>query len=168
MNMKLAIDVYYYGTGKAKTVGIIFDKWESVEPVQIITKLTDGVNEYESGKFYKRELPCIIELLKLINMKTIDMIIIDGYVYLDKLDSYGLGMHLYNVLEREYSIIGVAKTYFHNNIAEKLYRGNSKVPLYITSVGIEQKQASSFIGNMYGNYRIPKLLKILDRETKII
>ena len=164
--MKLAIDVYYYGTGKAKTVGIIFDKWESVEPVQIITKFTDGVNEYESGKFYKRELPCIIELLELINMKNIDAIIVDGYVYLENMSTPGLGLHLYNTIERKIPIIGVAKTYYHTNIAEKIFRGKSKTPLYINSVGIETGEAVKYIKNMYGDYRIPKLLQLLDSETK--
>ena len=168
MKMKLAIDVYYYNENKAKIVGIIFENWESPEPAKIITKAFDKAAEYESGKFYKRELPCIMELLKCIDMDSIDTIIVDGYVYLETIDSPGLGLHLYNTLERKYPIIGVAKTYYHNSIAEKIYRGKSKIPLYITSAGIAPNEAMRCIETMYGNYRIPKLLKLLDQKTKEI
>jgi deoxyribonuclease V len=166
--MLLAVDVYYYDENKAKTVGIIFEKWESQEPTKILTKVLDKVPEYEPGSFYKRELPCIIELLKIIDMSNIDIIIIDGYVYLEQIDSPGLGLHLYNFLGKKYTIIGVAKTYYQENIAEKIYRGKSKIPLYITSIGIEPSEAMKCIETMYGSYRIPKLLKLLDQKTKEI
>ena len=166
--MKLAVDVYYYHENKAKIVGIIFEDWKSPEPAKIITKAFDEVAEYESGNFYKRELPCIMELLKFIDMGTIDIIIVDGYVYLETIDSPGLGLHLYNTLEKQYPIIGVAKTYYHNSIAGILYRGKSKTPLYITSAGIGLNEAMRCIETMYGNYRIPKLLKLLDQKTREI
>ena len=164
--MKLAIDVYYYNDHKAKIVGVLFDDWKAALPAEIITTSFDKVNDYESGSFYKRELPCIMELLKLVNMNIIDIIIVDGYVYLESIDNPGLGLRLYDALDGKYSIIGVAKTYFHNTIAEKIYRGNSKTPLYITSVGMEANEAGKCIQDMHGNYRIPKLLKLLDQKTK--
>jgi len=164
--MKLAIDVYYFNRSNAKAVGVCFREWESVEPAEIFTTNIDNVDEYESGNFYKRELPCIIKLLELINMENIDAIIVDGYVYLENMSTPGLGLHLYNTIERKIPIIGVAKTYYHTNIAEKIFGGKSKTPLYITSVGIEVGEAVKCIKNMYGDYRIPKLLQLLDSETK--
>jgi deoxyribonuclease V len=165
--MNLAIDVYY-NNNNAKIVGIIFENWEATDALKIITTSLDKINDYEPGYFYKRELPCIMKLLKLIDMNTIDIIIIDGYVYLESINSPGLGLHLYKTLEKKYPIIGVAKTYYHNSIAEKIYRGKSKTPLYITSVGIKPSEAMKYIETMYGNYRIPKLLKLLDQKTREI
>jgi len=166
--MKLAIDVYYYNENKAKIAGILFEDWEATEPLKIVSTNFDRVKNYEPGNFYKRELPCIMELLKLIDMDTVDIIIIDGYVYLENQNSPGLGLHLYNTLEKKIPVIGVAKTYFHKSIAEKTFRGKSQTPLYITSVGLETDKAANLIKNMHGNHRIPKLLKLLDQETRKI
>jgi len=163
--MKLAIDVYY-DSCKAKVVGVIFDEWESEEPCEIITELIDQVEDYEAGQFYKRELPCILKLLEKVDMGVIDTIIIDGYVYLGDTTKAGLGMHLYNSLVVKIPIIGVAKTYFHKNSAVEVLRGTSKTPLYITSVGIETSEAAICIRNMHGDFRMPKLLKLLDSETR--
>jgi len=163
--MKIAIDVYY-DSRKAKAVGVIFNEWESEEPHEIITTLIDQVEDYEPGKFYKRELPCILELLKKVGTDNIDTIIIDGYVYLGDITKAGLGMYLYNSLAGKISIIGVAKTYFHENSAVEVFRGTSKNPLYITSVGVETSEAAMYIRNMHGNFRMPKLLKLLDNETR--
>ena len=164
--MKLAIDVYYFNENNTKAVGVCFQEWESPEPAEIFTNNLDNAEKYEPGNFYKRELPCIIKLLELINTENIDVIIIDGYVYLEDMSIPGLGLHLYNAIERKIPIIGVAKTYYHTNIAEKILRGKSKTPLYITSAGMEAGEAAGCIKNMYGDYRIPKLLQLLDRETK--
>ena len=163
--MKIAIDVYY-DLCKAKAVGVIFDEWKSEEPHEIITAFIDQVEDYEPGKFYKRELPCILKLLENVDMDSIDTIIIDGYVYLSDITKAGLGMHLYNSLAGKVPIIGVAKTYFHENSALEVFRGTSKNPLYITSVGMETSEATMYIRNMHGDFRIPKLLKLLDIETK--
>ena len=51
------------------------------------TKLYD-----EPGQFYKRELPCILELLKQVNPLP-NYIVIDGYVYLGGDEKPGLGKH---------------------------------------------------------------------------
>ena len=53
--MKLAVDAYYVGN-KAKVVGVLFENFSDEKPLKIIV---DGVAPYESGSFYKRELPCI-------------------------------------------------------------------------------------------------------------
>ena len=75
-------------------------------------------------------------------------------------------MHLYNSLAGKMPIIGVAKTYFHENSAVEVFRGTSKKPLYITSVGMETSEAAMYIRNMHGDFRMPKLLKLLDIETR--
>ena len=165
--MIIAIDVYY-SDNKAKSVGVIFDSWNDAEPLKIISTYTDNPLKYEPGFFYKRELPCIQELLKLVDLNQIHTIIVDGYVYLDKNKSPGLGSYVYSSFSGRIPVIGVAKTAFHDNQAfvEKIYRGKSIKPLYITSIGIDLADAATLVQKMSGNYRIPHLLKLLDSKTR--
>ena len=166
--MKLAIDVYYYND-KAKSVGGLFNDWEDQAPTKIISTNSYDILEYESGSFYKRELPCILDLLKQVDKPNIDTIIIDGYVYLNDEGKGGLGYFLYQQLDRQIPIIGVAKKAFYNNdiFVDKIYRGESLSPLYITSIGVDLNEASINIKNMAGKYRIPNILKIVDQQTKV-
>ncbi|WP_298137367.1 endonuclease V [Flavobacterium sp.] len=94
--MNLAIDVHYKET-YAKAVGVLFD-WEDENPKEIVTAIINEVAKYESGQFYKRELPCILELLKQIDLEKVDCIIVDGHVYVNDDKSLGLGGHLYHSL----------------------------------------------------------------------
>ncbi len=165
--MKLAIDVHYR-TDFAKTVSVEFENWEDPTPVKINERLLHEVEAYISGEFYKRELPCILDILETTKKEDIELIIVDGYVFLDDQDRAGLGMYLYEALGAKIPIIGVAKKAFKDNKKNvvPVLRGESQNPLYITSVGIELKQAAEKIKGMYGDYRMPDLLRILDRRTK--
>lgn len=66
-------------------------------------------------------------------------------------------------------IIGVAKSNYGtaNRFSEKVYRGNSSTPLYITSVGVVASIAAKYVQSMDGKFRIPALLKKLDKLTKL-
>ncbi|GAA3410627.1 endonuclease V [Paenibacillus hodogayensis] len=165
--MIVAVDVYYE-ENKAKSVGVIFQSWEDSKPLEIITSYTENPPEYEPGFFYKRELPCIRELLKGTDINQIHTIVVDGYVYLNDEKKPGLGHYVYTDFAGEIPVIGVAKSAFHDNEAfvQKVYRGNSSKPLYITSVGMELAVAAKHIRSMYGAYRFPHLLKLLDQQTK--
>jgi len=159
--MILAVDVNYYDDMSAKVAGVLFEHWDDREPTQILTSLIPKVNEYISGQFYKRELPCILDILKQVEYK-LDYIVVDGYVYLN--DKMGLGAYLYEALDKKIKIIGVAKSEFRDISTDTyLYRGESKKPLYITSAGVDLRQAKEFIASMHGNYRFPTLLKEVDR-----
>lgn len=164
--MILAIDVHYKEK-YAKAVAILFH-WEDEKPKEIITTIINEVAEYESGQFYKRELPCILKLLKKIDLSVIDIIIVDGHVFISNDRTFGLGGYLFKSLNEIIPIIGVAKKSLINteNVSFPLLRGESKTPLYISSVGIEIDYALKKINKMKGKYRIPVLLKELDRLTK--
>lgn len=165
--MILAFDTYYFD-GKAKTVCLEFEKWNEDKNFKIHTEIIDNIEEYIPGEFYKRELPCIISLLNKIDLTNIEAIIVDGFVYLDDEKKYGLGGRLYEKLKNRIPIIGVAKTNFAAIEKNKraLTRGDSKKPLYITSIGIELDDAFNKVESMAGEYRFPTLLKELDRLTK--
>lgn len=165
--MIVAIDTFYY-ENKAKTIAITFDNWDSSNYTKYYSEELNISSEYIPGEFYKRELPCILSILKNIDIEIIDGIIIDGYVYLDDFNKYGLGGYLYESLNRKIPIIGVAKTNFASNNINKveLLRGKSKNPLFITSIGVDIDTSKKNISKMHGEYRIPTLLKELDNLTK--
>ena len=60
------------------------------------------------------------------------------------------------------------KTNFGGDFSQKVevFRGSSKNPLYITAIGIDKNAAQQHILEMYGEFRIPKLLKELDQLTR--
>lgn len=165
--MILAFDTYYFDN-KAKTVCIAFDD-DEIEPI-VYSETLDNVEDYIPGQFYKRELPCILSLIKKIDLQNVNYIIIDGFVFLDDMEKLGLGGRLYEELNRKIPVIGVAKTNFASIDTSKrlLFRGKSQNPLYITSIGIDVSQAVQKIETMNGEFRIPTLLKMLDKLTKVI
>lgn len=165
--MLLAIDVYYAKNGMALAVGVLFN-WGDSEPQQIIQTQLENIADYEPGAFYKRELPCLLSVINKVDILMLEAIIIDGYVYLDNNKQAGLGKHLYDKLAQKIAVIGVAKTSYFNNqqTVVEVYRGESQNPLYVSSVGYDLNKAETHIKHMHGNYRIPDILKTLDKLTK--
>lgn len=161
--MILVFDTYY-SKDKAKTVAIQFKNWKENAVEQIYEETLSGVNEYVSGEFYKRELPCILSLLKQIDLSNCEAIIIDGFVYLNDENKKGLGAYLFEALEEKIPIIGVAKNDFKELNKSKIavYRGESKKALFVTCAGTGLKKAALNIKNLKGNYRIPDILKQVD------
>ena len=165
--MLLAIDVYYKESS-AKVVGALFN-WEDKTPKKIISCTYEKVLPYESGNFYKRELPCILELLKQVQLNDLSAIIVDGHCYVNNDKSYGLGGYLYEALDAKVSVIGIAKRGFihTNEVAFPVYRGESKNPLYLSTINYDVQKAIQHLQNMQGEYRMPTILKIVDQHTRI-
>lgn len=162
----LAFDVGY-DEGTALVIAVEFDDWVADKEIATYTLKVSPVEEYQSGQFYKRELPCILALLDHYQLKP-DVIAIDGFVYLDEHQTPGLGWYLYDALEQTVPVIGVAK----NARGEmpkswQLLRGDSKKPLYISAVGMGQQLAKEYIKSMHGKFRMPALLKLADSLTKM-
>ncbi len=164
--MILAIDVYYK-ENEAKVIAVLFNA-EDETPQRVVVNQVMGIESYVSGKFYKRELPCIESILQKVNLNDIEAVIIDGHIYVDDDGTFGLGGHTWKSLNKKIPVIGVAKTSFfrNKNTVKEVFRGESKKPLYVSSIGIDLDIASDLIKNMKGNYRIPSILKELDRITK--
>ncbi len=165
--MILAFDTYYYDN-QAKTVCLGFYDWADEKPARIFTETIDAPAEYEPGAFYKRELPCIVSLLKQIDLQMVSVIVVDGFVVLDDAGKPGLGGRLYEYLDQKIPVIGVAKTNFAQNVANKraVVRGESTRPLFVTALGMDLDTAADLIKSMHGEFRMPSLLKELDRLTK--
>jgi deoxyribonuclease V len=160
--MILAVDVHYSAT-TAFVAGVSFATWESESADHEYTSLVKGVADYEPGKFYKRELPCILQLLREHSLEP-ECIVIDGYVFLDGASIPGLGKHLYDALNASTPVVGVAKQSFRG-IPERyqVLRGNSMRPLYVTAVGMPLAEAKLHVQAMHGDHRIPELLKRVDQ-----
>lgn len=165
--MMIAIDVHYRAE-IAKTVSIEFDNWEASEPSQTHIIEIGETAAYVPGQFYKRELPCILEVLKLSDLSKVDLIIVDGYVFLDDFQKKGLGAYLFDALDGKIPIVGVAKRSFHtiDKLVIPIKRGESKNPLFITCQGADLAEIAENVKNMDGAFRMPTLLKILDVATK--
>ena len=164
--MIIALDVHYTVNG-AKAVAVLFNQMDS-KPVEVITTAIPQVEEYIPGQFYKRELPCLLQLLNNIDLSDLELLIIDGYVYTDNNHSPGLGAHLWEAINRKVPVAGVAKTRHEGNsqLCTEVYRGSSKNPLFISAIGIEMDKVAALIKDMHGENRIPTLLRTLDQHTK--
>lgn len=165
--MIVAIDVHYR-EHITKAVALTFKHWKSSKPITIYEAWIAEVAPYVPGQFYKRELPCILKVLEQIDITDIDILLLDGYVFLDDDKKPGLGMYVYEYFQQMIPVIGVAKRAFKDNKKQvrEVLRGTSKQPLFVTSVGIEVEEAAANILKMNGKYRIPTLLKQLDTATK--
>ncbi len=164
--MLLALDVHYK-ENYAKSVGVIFNATEGTLQASLI-EIIDEVEDYVSGQFYKRELPCLLKVVDKVNLTTIDAIVVDGHVYVDNDCNLGLGGHLYKALDEQIPIIGVAKRSFHDTeaVSKEVFKGKSKNPLYVSAIGMDLQDAISIISQLHGEHRIPTILKALDDITK--
>ncbi len=160
--MIVSVDVQYRNN-TGYTAGVAFEHWESPNESEVFISTTDKVRDYVPGEFFKRELPCILNLLSLIN-RDISCIVIDGHVFLDGEKTPGLGKHLYDELGEKIPIIGVAKSSFGKmDDVYKISRGGSSRGLYITSAGLPLNKAKMYVESMHGPHRIPYLLKLTDK-----
>ena len=163
--MIVALDADYPQSGGATVAIVGFEKWEDCQASYQNLYSLESVEPYEAGKFYKRELPCLLEALR--DLKEIDLIIVDGYVWLGEPEHWGLGMYLFDALEQKIPVVGVAKNRFRDTPKEcEIFRGKSKKPLYVTAVGIELEEAKALVSKMCGEYRVPTLLKEVDRVCR--
>ena len=165
--MILALDVLYNDKDNTATVGgVVFKGWSDAAPVNTYKITLDNIeSEYEPGFFYKRELPCLLKLIELVE-EEIDTIVIDGYVKLGASEVDGLGMYLAKSVDPKTVIIGVAKNPFGVIPNLQCIRGSSKTPLFITSHNIDPGIAKGFISSMHGKHRIPTLLKLVDHISR--
>jgi deoxyinosine 3'endonuclease (endonuclease V) len=166
--MILAFDVAYNENNIAQAVAVGFDHWSDAEPKVIYREFVIGLDAYKPGEFYKRELPCIEKILNKIDLRSINLIIVDGYVFLDDAGYPGLGAHLFELLEKKIPVVGIAKTNFANNVknVREVLRGESSKPLYVSAIGVDVDEVAGNVKTMQGDYRIPTLLKKLDQLTK--
>ncbi|RXZ45042.1 endonuclease V [Crenobacter cavernae] len=158
-----------YRQNKARAACVVVKSWKDRVPHAAFICDVDEVFPYQPGSFYRRELPCLLEVLKRVPMP-LSTIVVDGYVWLPPEGKPGLGAHLYDATGRRIPVIGVAKTDFRgagdSELVERVYRGRSKSPLFVTSVGLHKREAAELIRSMAGDHRIPEILRMTDRLAR--
>ncbi len=160
--MIAAFDVHY-STNSCTAAAVVFSTYNDAESVAEYTQFMPVAADYIPSMLSKRELPCILYLLKLID-QTPDVMIVDAYVMLG--GKPGLGQHLFEHFNGQIPVIGVAKSIFEGALAAKVFRGTSNQPLYVTATGIDLEEASQKIRLMHGAHRIPTLLKRVDSLSR--
>jgi deoxyribonuclease V len=151
----------------ARSACVLIDDWADAVPAAEYVVDLATVQDYQSGQFYLRELPCIQAVLAELPHPPA-IIVVDGYVWLDEHSKPGLGAYLYDALGKTIAVIGVAKNLFKQTThAASLYRGGSTRPLYITAAGIPIPSAANHIASMHGPHRIPAMLKRVDRLSRV-
>lgn len=159
--MILAVDVHYPARG-AIAAGVLFGDWADAEPLATCISRFDHAEDYMPGAFYRRELPCLLGLLRE-HALTPACIVIDGHVMLGDDGRPGLGRHLFDALDGRIPVIGVAKTVFVGIWPEtEVLRGESRRPLYVTCAGMPLEHAKASVRAMHGAHRLPTLLKTVD------
>ena len=150
-----------YGEGEATVAGVFAEKADSAESCGFLRLKTKIYGEYESGQFYKRELPCVQAILEKINLASVDLVIVDGYADFGT-EKTPLGKFVYEL--NRLPIIGVAKKQCQYCALSntEVFRGNSQSPLFVTSYGISHEEAKEIVRQMSGEHRLPHLIKLAD------
>lgn len=163
--MIVALDADYRND-TAQAAAVVFSDWRDATEANIYTAITEHVAPYEAGSFYKREMPCLLNVLQLVQ-EPIDTIVIDGFVWLDDQEKKGLGAHLYEHFEKRIPVIGVAKSNFIGaHAAARIARGTSAQELFVTAAGMPAQLAAAYILSMHGHHRIPTLLRLADHRCR--
>jgi deoxyribonuclease V len=153
-------------SGGAVAACAVFGNWREGVPTASFVERIAQVEPYEPGAFYKRELPCLLQVLvkahTMIQPQKLEMVLVDGYVSLGP-SHPGLGARLYEALGGKIAVVGVAKTRFEGADAAEVLRGDSKSPLYVTTAGLDREVGAKLIELMHGPFRLPTLLKYVDR-----
>ena len=160
--MKVCLDVDYRDAG-AVAACLLFEDWPDPVEAQVRAARVSSVSPYVPGRFFERELPCLLQVLKEVTVP-LETIVIDGFVWVGSQNEPGLGAHLYEALPDPVPVIGVAKNRFRGACRVKaIYRGESRKPLFVSAVGLDLSAAAECIRQMHGHSRIPTLLKKVDR-----
>lgn len=163
--MLACVDVAYRGK-QARAACLVFPHWRSAEPLRVLRASLEPVAAYETGAFYKRELPCLLAVLDQVGAH-LDGVVIDGYVWLADGTVPGLGAHLYEALRGKSAVIGVAKTSCRDDRCSlPVLRGGSRRPLFVTVAGLAPEAAAAAVRAMHGDGRIPTLLRRVDRACR--
>ena len=156
-----------YNENAAQVACVTFDRWDAPVASKEIVQHVADVQPYVSGKFFQRELPGLLSILQNLSLRP-EVVIIDGYVWLDDKGRKGLGAYVFEALAETIPIIGVAKTRFATTTnAIEVRRGSSNRPLYVSAAGMDQATAAECIRRMHGENRIPTLLKLADQLSRV-
>lgn len=160
----IAITDVDYRDDAAVAACVAFQHWGSRSATLEVVKLLPPAAPYEPGAFYKRELPCLLEVIP--PQWEYEAVIVDGHAWLEQ-GKPGLGAHLYEALAKRYPVVGIAKTPYAGGCAQRVLRGSSATaPLYVTEVGMDAEAAAALVNSMHGSNRLPTMVKRVDQLAR--
>ncbi len=163
--MIIAVDVDYRDTGAVAAAVGVLDVGDAVMAIERTVSVSD-VAPYMPGAFYQRELPCLLALWATLPVDDIDTVIVDGHAWLGD-GQMGLGAHLHQAVSalsaKALSVIGVAKTPWHDREASVEVRRHGAKALWVSAVGMSDDRAADVVSRLHGPHRLPTLLKRVDR-----
>jgi len=163
--MMACLDVAYHAL-EASAAAVLFHSWGDGDAWREIVTRGPAPADYRPGQFYRRELPCLLALVALIG-EPLEVLIVDGYVWLGEGDLPGMGAHLHGALGGDVAVIGVAKSPFAGaTSAVPVLRGGSRRPLFVTAAGMDLRVAARHIESMHGEHRMPTLLQRADQLSR--
>ena len=160
--MNAILDVHYQ-KGAASVACGRFSSWTDSSPSGANVSRLDIPSAYVPGRFFERELPCLLHALERERIR-FETIVIDGYVHLKPPVRKGLGLHLAESVPYPVAVIGVAKNPL--KAADRfvpILRGGSTKPLFVSAVNVPVERAAELIRSMDGEFRIPTLIRTADR-----
>lgn len=160
--MLACFDVQYHDD-YALAAGLTIASWSAATPDREWVERVQPIEPYLSGQFYRRELPCLVQLLARLPQLP-EVAVIDGFVWLGDEEHPGLGGHLYRHFGGRMAVVGVAKTEFHGAAPVlAILRGQSAKNLYVSAAGMDLTEAAASVRIMAGNHRLPTLLRRVDQ-----
>ena len=161
------VDVAYRGRGAHAACAVI-DAWDGNSPLFTRTAAVSTVLPYAPGRFYVRELPCLLAVLEALPQLP-PTVVVDAYVVLPG-GRPGLGAHLHDALGARAAVVGIAKSTFAGALScpfiVPVTRGASGNPVFVTAVGIAPDVAARHVRAMAGRHRIPDIVRIVDRLAR--
>jgi deoxyribonuclease V len=162
--MLVAVDVSYDRVrSRAAAAAVLFHGWQDAVAAREYTVGVPSVAAYVPGQFYRRELPCLLQVLAAVE-EPITTVLVDGYVRMGARP--GLGWHLWQAVDECCAVVGIAKSPFRGAEAIAVLRGGSRRPLYVTAAGIDPLRAAESVRNMHGPHRVPALLRRVDQLAR--
>lgn len=96
----------HYESDHAFAAYLKLESWHTNHILSFRRERIENIAPYESGAFYKRELPLITALLNGVSLHSA-YLIIDGYVHLGE-NRPGLGYYLFQHFDGKVPVIGIA------------------------------------------------------------
>lgn len=162
-----------YADDASAVAAVFAASWTAAEPSEVITAPGPAAPPYESGAFYKRELPLLLAVLAR-RSAPLSAIVIDGHVWLDGAGAPGLGARLHAALGGSAPVVGIAKAALLRAAGTEdlgfapiaVTRGQSSRPLFVSAVGMAREAAAAHVRAMHGDSRLPTLVKAADKAAR--
>lgn len=151
---------------EARAAVVVARDWASERVEYESIAVVKGLLPYLPGQFFRRELGPLTAVLRQLAALP-EILVVDGFVWLDGGLRPGLGAHLYEAVERSTAVVGVAKSRFEQaGPAREVLRGTSHRPLFVSAVGIDLDFAAEAVKRMAGSHRLPSLIRRADQLSR--